>query len=62
MNYFPDGNEVTYFALDQGRQAMEHCHPHKLDDNTMKASCLHKWTFIQGRKDESLTLVLFHLL
>lgn len=43
-----DGNEITYFALDQGRQAMEHCHPNKLEDITMKSTCLHKWTYIQG--------------
>ncbi|XP_033748042.1 LOW QUALITY PROTEIN: mediator of RNA polymerase II transcription subunit 13-like [Pecten maximus] len=43
-----DGNEVSYQALDQGRQAMEHCPPCKLDDPHMKKSCLHKWQFLQG--------------
>ncbi|KAH3888561.1 hypothetical protein DPMN_012599, partial [Dreissena polymorpha] len=42
-----DCNEVTYFALDQGRQAMDHC-PTKLEDNIMKSTCMHKWTFLQG--------------
>ena len=51
-----DGNEVTYFALDQGRQAMEHCHPNKLEDNILKATCLHKWTYIQGNQLESYTV------
>ena len=43
-----DGNDVTYLALDQGRQAMEHC-PNKLEDSRMKSTCLHNWTFLQGR-------------
>lgn len=43
-----DGNEVSYSALDQGRQAMEHCIPTKLDDPSMKSTCLHKWQFLQG--------------
>ena len=43
-----DGNDITYFALDQGRQAMEHCHPNKLEDPMLKSTCLHKWTYLQG--------------
>ncbi|XP_046361472.2 mediator of RNA polymerase II transcription subunit 13-like isoform X2 [Haliotis rufescens] len=43
-----DGNEVSYNALDQGRQAMENCSPNKLDDPAMKKNCLHKWPFLKG--------------
>ncbi|XP_062591831.1 mediator of RNA polymerase II transcription subunit 13-like [Saccostrea cucullata] len=43
-----DGNDITYMALDLGRQAMEHCSPNKLDDPILKATCLHKWQFLQG--------------
>lgn len=43
-----DGNDVSYQALDLGRQAMEHCPPTKLDDPLMKNTCLHKWQFLQG--------------
>lgn len=43
-----DGNDVSYTALDQGRQAMEHCLPTKLNDDVMKTTCLHKWQFLQG--------------
>ncbi|KAL4223449.1 Mediator of RNA polymerase II transcription subunit 13-like [Mactra antiquata] len=45
--HLQDGNDVTYMALDQGRQAMEHC-PNKLEDRQMKSTCLHKWTYLQG--------------
>lgn len=43
-----DGNDITYMALDLGRQAMEHCSPNKLDDPNHKSTCLHKWQFLQG--------------
>jgi len=38
---------VTGAALEQGRQAMEHC-PNKLDDSMMKETRIHKWSFLQG--------------
>lgn len=47
--FFTDGNDVSYTALDQGRQAMEHCLPTKLNDDVMKTTCLHKWQFLQGK-------------
>ncbi|ESO97898.1 hypothetical protein LOTGIDRAFT_153005 [Lottia gigantea] len=43
-----DGNEVSYNALEQGRQAMENTSPTKLDDPSMRMTCLHKWPFLRG--------------
>ena len=51
MSIILDGNDITYMALDLGRQAMEHCSPNKLDDPNHKSTCLHKWQFLQGNRD-----------
>lgn len=45
-----DADEVSGVALDQGRQAMEHC-INKLDDSMIKETRLHKWSFLQGKND-----------
>lgn len=49
-----DGNEAAYAALEQGRQAMEHCSPTKMEDAALKASTLHKWPY-QGSEGSPLT-------
>ncbi|XP_076453407.1 mediator of RNA polymerase II transcription subunit 13-like [Babylonia areolata] len=43
-----DGNEAVYSTLDMARQAQDNCYSHKLDDPSMRLSCLHKWPFIRG--------------
>ncbi|KAK3084678.1 hypothetical protein FSP39_017312 [Pinctada imbricata] len=44
-----DGNDTVYTALDQGRQAMDHCPINKPDDS-LKNTCLHKWQFLEGAR------------
>ncbi|KAL8613177.1 hypothetical protein ACOMHN_042986 [Nucella lapillus] len=44
-----DGNEAVYSTLDVARQAQDNnCYPHKLDDPSMRITCLHKWPFVRG--------------
>ncbi|XP_050408100.1 mediator of RNA polymerase II transcription subunit 13 isoform X3 [Patella vulgata] len=43
-----DGNDISYNALEQGIQSMENTSPTKLDDPSMRTSCLHKWPFLRG--------------
>ncbi|XP_076473040.1 mediator of RNA polymerase II transcription subunit 13-like [Babylonia areolata] len=43
-----DGNEAVYTTLDVARQAQDNCYPHKLDDSSMRNTCLHKWPFVRG--------------
>ena len=44
-----DGNEAVYTTLDVARQAQDNnFYPHKLDDPSMRITCLHKWPFVKG--------------
>lgn len=43
-----DGNEAAYLALDLARQATDNCYPHKLEDPSMRMTCLHKWPYVRG--------------
>ncbi|KAK7490637.1 hypothetical protein BaRGS_00018054 [Batillaria attramentaria] len=43
-----DGNDAVYLALDLARQAQDNCYPHKLEDPSMRMTCLHKWPFVRG--------------
>ncbi|KAK7088057.1 mediator of RNA polymerase II transcription subunit 13-like isoform X2 [Littorina saxatilis] len=43
-----DGNEAVYTTLDVARQAQDNHYTHKMDDHSMRMTCLHKWPFIKG--------------
>ena len=43
-----DGCEACYTALEVGRQCMDNCAGLKLDDQRLKATCIHKWPYLQS--------------
>ena len=45
-----DGCEACYTALEAGRQVMDNCASSKLEDPMQKATCLHKWPYVQGKR------------
>lgn len=45
---FMDGNEVTFTALEQGRQSMDSMGMCKVDE-TQKNMCMHKWPFLRAK-------------
>ena len=45
-----DGCEACYSALEAGLRVVENCGSTKLEDPILKATCLHRWPYLQGNR------------